>query len=348
MFKRILTVVLTAIILLTSCAALADTSREAIESGIWTEDFVRENESLNHMTFYPTDEKYLSYWAECATPGTIEKVEYDTWFYALDAKNGDALSHTTPVTKVCYVYLPYGYDPAQKYDILYILHGSGGDETSWFATVDNHNMTEVGQGTAVRLLDNLIANGEAKPCIVVTPTFYTLQNTRKYRSVGGEINAFSYELADIMAAVEGRYSTYAEDTTRDAFAASRDHRAFAGLSMGSMTTWQVAVAQNLDLFSWFGPMSAGADDDFIDGTLIPLFEEAKAEGRQIHMLLNFNGTTDFLFDSQAHLHQRMMEYMKSSDYLQAGVNYDFVVSDGPHSWDYWDLYLYDMMQVFFK
>ena len=354
MVKCLISVILTVVLLLSACAAFADTSKEAIESGVWTEDFTRENEYLNHMTFYPTDEKYLSYWQECAAPGTVEKLEYDTWFYALDAKNGDALSHTTPVTKVCYVYLPYGYDPAQKYDILYLMHGGGGDETNWFATIDNHNNAEVGQGTAVHLLDNLIANGEAKPCIVVTPTFYTLKNTRKYRSLGGEIEAFSHELADVMQAVESKYSTYAESTTREAFTASRDHRAFAGLSMGSMTTWTVAMVQNLDIFSWFGNMSAAVSADpeanaayFMD-TLIPAIENAETNGWNINMQLNFNGTTDMAFPPHAEMHQMFLEYMKDHDFLQVGRNYDFVVSDGPHSWDYWDLYLYDMMQVFFK
>lgn len=336
-------------VLLFASTACADTSKEAIEFGIWSEDFVRSNDTLNHMTFYPSDETYLSYWQDCATPGTVEKLEYDTYYYAFDAKNGDALSHETPVTKSCYVYLPYGYDPAEKYDILYLLHGAGGDETSWFATVDNHNMTEVGQGTAVHILDNLIAKGEARPCIVVTPTFYTLQNVRKYKKVGGEIDGFAYELADIINAVESRYSTYAEGTSREELTASRDHRAFAGLSMGSMTTWRVAIAQNLDIFSWFGNMSAGIDsEEWFHDTLIPALETGKVNGWDIHMQLNFNGATDFVLESHVFLHNKLLEYMKSSDILRVGDNYDFIMSDGPHSWDYWDLYLYDMMPVFFQ
>ena len=353
MLRRFLILVL-ALLTVTS-AALADTSKEAIESGVWESDFTRANDNLNHMTFYPTDETYLSYWQECATPGTVEKLEYDTWFYALDAKeNGDPLAHTMAVTKVAYVYLPYGYDESKDYNILYLMHGGGGDETSWFATVDNHTMTEVGQGTAVHLLDNLIANGKIEPCIVVTPTFYTLQNTRKYRKVGGEIEAFSHELNDLMQAVEGKYSTYAAGTAREDFVASRDHRAFAGLSMGSMTTWTVAMVRNLDIFSWFGNMSAAVSADaegnakYLNEVLLPALENGKANGWNINMQLNFNGTTDLAFGPHAEMHQLLLDYMKTSDMLRVGENYDFVVSDGPHSWDYWDLYLYDMMQVFFK
>lgn len=160
-------------VFLFASTACADTSREAIELGIWPADFVRSNDALNHMTFYPGDETYLSYWQDCATPGTVEKLEYDTWYYAFDAKNGDALSHETPVTKSCYVYLPYGYDPAEKYDILYLLHGAGGDETSWFATVDNHNMAEVGQGTAVHILDKNLLTQVMENDIIPAGTVYS-------------------------------------------------------------------------------------------------------------------------------------------------------------------------------
>lgn len=294
---------------------------------------------------------------ECATPGTIEKLEYDNWFYALDLKNtGDILAHETSVTKAAYVYLPYGYDGTKQYDVLYLMHGMGCDETSWFTMTDNHNQAEMGQGTAVRLLDNLIANGDMKPCIVVTPTFYTMPESRKSKAVPlmTLIDGFAQELPQLMEAVEGTHSTYAEDTTREAFVASRDHRGFAGLSVGAMTTWQIAVAQNLDIFSWIGVMSSGAYPDapdnlpFYEDILVPALQKAETDGYPLHMLLNFDGTTDMLIECHVTLHNLIRGYMEENSYLRPGENYDFVLSDGPHSWDYWDLYLYDMMPAFFQ
>lgn len=47
-------------------------------------------------------------------------------------------------------------------------------------------------------------------------------------------------------------------------------------------------------------------------------------------------------------HKVLLDYMKSSDVLRLGENYDFVVSDGGHMWSAWNLYLYDMMQVLFR
>ena len=58
-----------------------------------------------------------------------------------------------------YVYTPPGYETSKiKYPVLYLLHGGGGDEDAW--TV---------MGRAPIIMDNLIAQGKAKPMIVVMP-----------------------------------------------------------------------------------------------------------------------------------------------------------------------------------
>jgi enterochelin esterase-like enzyme len=76
--------------------------------------------------------------------GRVERVEYS--------------SSVTGGKKPAMVYTPPGYSPAQKYPVLYLLHGIGGNETHW-----------PGPGAADRILDNLIADGKAVPMIVVMP-----------------------------------------------------------------------------------------------------------------------------------------------------------------------------------
>jgi enterochelin esterase-like enzyme len=57
------------------------------------------------------------------------------------------------------VYTPAGYEGGtQKYPVLYLFHGGGGDEEAW---------NELGSTSAI--MDNLIAQGKAKPMIVVMP-----------------------------------------------------------------------------------------------------------------------------------------------------------------------------------
>src|SRR5690606_13918634 len=76
--------------------------------------------------------------------GRVERVEFD--------------SKVTGGKRPASVYLPPGYSQAQKYPVLYLLHGIGGNETHW-----------PGPGAAGTILDNLIADGKAVPMIVVMP-----------------------------------------------------------------------------------------------------------------------------------------------------------------------------------
>ena len=82
----------------------------------------------------------------------MEEVVYDTKAYATDERD---------VKKTAYVYLPYGYSEEKEYNILYLMHGTGDDEKYWLKT-NPYNKT---------MLDNMIADGDIEPLIVVTPTF---------------------------------------------------------------------------------------------------------------------------------------------------------------------------------
>ena len=76
--------------------------------------------------------------------GRVERVEY--------------ISSVTGGKKPAMVYTPPGYSSSQKYPVLYLLHGIGGNETHWS-----------GPGAAAAILDNLIADRKAVPMIVVMP-----------------------------------------------------------------------------------------------------------------------------------------------------------------------------------
>ena len=173
---------------------------------------------------------------EISEAGTLEELVYETKAYATDGRS---------VTKRALVYLPYGYDPDKNYNILYLMHGTGDDENYWLKT-HAYNKT---------MLDNMIAQGEIDPLIVVTPTFYVEDDCMD----GLDALTFSFreELRnDLMPAAESRYSTWAETADDRGFAASRDHRAFAGLSRGAVTTANSVLCGSLDYFSWYGLFSS--------------------------------------------------------------------------------------------
>ncbi|MBQ3378771.1 MAG: S-layer homology domain-containing protein [Clostridia bacterium] len=174
-----------------------------------------------------------SYTTAAAKQGEIVRFDYDT----------------AAGSKYAYVYVPYGYDSSKQYDILYIMHGGGGSAETLFGGADQSNDIK-------NAIDHLIENGEMAPILIVTPTFYT--NAHNDSSVNGSYDAvreFPNELANyLMPSVESAYSTYAPTADAAGFKASREHRAFGGFSMGSVTTWFV-FEQLLDDFATFIPIS---------------------------------------------------------------------------------------------
>jgi enterochelin esterase family protein len=133
-----------------------------------------------------------------------------------------------------FVYTPPNYDPkrSEPYPVLYLLHGLGDDAQSWLT-----------QGNANVVLDNLIAQGKAKPMIMVNPLGYGTAG-------GGQgptdmLTFFAKALLDeVMPRVEKEYNV----------AKDREHRAIAGLSMGGAEATYTGL-NHLDKFAWIGSFS---------------------------------------------------------------------------------------------
>ncbi len=90
--------------------------------------------------------------------GTIELVEYDSKDYTQSSR---------PATrKPAYVYVPYGYDPSEQYDVIYLLHGWTGVAEEYFLGRSGNSRTGL-----VNIFDNLIQRGLCRPFIAVSPTW---------------------------------------------------------------------------------------------------------------------------------------------------------------------------------
>ena len=201
------------------------------------------------------------YLQAAAHPGTIEKLRYETKDYA--GRGGDTV-------KTAYVYLPFGYDRNDsdtRYDILYLMHGWTGHAGEYFE-----------YGYVKEIFDNLIEKGEIKPLIVVSPTFYTDDDGNDYGTSVAELRAFHNDFTNgLMPAVEGKYHTYAASASDEGLKASRDHRAFGGFSLGSVTTW-MQFCYNYDYIRYFIPMSGscwyyGGFGDFQTEKNVDLIEQ---------------------------------------------------------------------------
>ena len=260
---------------------------------------------------------------EIAEAGTLEELLYETKAYATDSR---------PVTKRALVYLPYGYDENEQYNILYLMHGTGDDENYWLQT---HPVNKI-------MLDRMIAQGEIEPLIVVTPTFY-VEDDGKDSSLDILTFSFREELRnDLMPAVESKYATFAETADDAGFAASREHRAFAGLSRGAVTTANSVLCGSLDYFSRFGLFSSfRTTEEHIRETMQ---SEAQRE-LSIDYLYASTGNFDFATPYMVPGYRMLCELEPR---LVEGVNTSIdVFPMRYHSIGHWHLSLYNLLQKIF-
>lgn len=258
-----------------------------------------------------------------AEAGTLEELVYETHAYATDGRT---------VTKRALVYLPYGYDETRSYNILYLMHGTGDDENYWLET---HGYNKI-------MLDRMIAFGEIEPLIVVTPTFYVEEDCK---DTGLDALTFSFadELRnDLMPAAESKYSTFAPSIDEKGFAASREHRAFAGLSRGAVTTGNAALCGNLDRIAYFGMFSSfRTTEEHLKETI------RSEEWKELPILYLYASTGNFDFATPYMLPgYRMLTDL--DERLSYGVNTMLdVFPMRYHSIGHWHLALYNFLQTIF-
>ena len=224
-----------------------------------------------------------------------------------------------------YVYTPAGYDPrsAQTYPVFYLLHGFSDDASGWTAV-----------GRAHVILDNLIAQGKAKPMIVVMPLGYgapemvlhgfgAFSNTelrdRNFKKFSQAL------LTEVMPQVEVAYLV-----TKD-----RNSRAIAGLSMGGSESLLTGL-NALDKFAWIGAFSSGGLAEDFNSAFPGLDSKAN---QQIRVLWIACGTDDHLID----LNRRFRAWLSSK-----GVRHGDVETSGGHTWMVWRRNLSEFAPLLFR
>ena len=224
---------------LTIITALSAAGLNACSDKDSFDDTTTINEEFNIQMTTPVPSAYF---AEADQKGTIELLEYDSKDYTQSSQ---------PATrKPAYVYLPYGYDPSRKYDIIYLLHGWTGVAEEYFLGRNGNSRTAM-----VNMFDNIIQHDLCKPFIAVSPTWDKDNRPKDWGESCREAAVFANEYVnDLIPAVESRYSTYCETTDEAGILASRGHRALGGFSLGSITTWYV-FEQAFPYSRWYLPMS---------------------------------------------------------------------------------------------
>jgi enterochelin esterase-like enzyme len=249
--------------------------------------------------------------------GTLAQVWYD--------------SPTLNLKRRMLLYTPPGYESStEKYPVLYLLHGSGGDEGQWAAL-----------GRATQIIDNLIAAGKCKPMLVVMPNGNAGQKAAPEALPAGGSSAaidqtpmnsalFPQSLVkDIIPFIEKNYRVIA----------NKDNRAVAGLSMGGGHTI-MASNGNPGVFGYVGVFSSGPRDGYrvtFDDNFRKQLSALKESVILYYVGCGINDTG--AKGGADNLVNTLKEY---------GFNYKYSETPGGHTWNNWRIYLTELAPMLFK
>ena len=224
--------------------------------------------------------------------------------------------------RMVYIYTPPGYETSNaKYLALYLMHGAGGEESSWYA-----------EGRANLILDNAIAQGTAKPMIVVmpygrpSPSAMFGPNSPPSQTQGV---VFPNDVVEDVI-------PFAEKTYR--ISARADDRAIAGLSMGGNQTLEVGLT-HLDTFHYIGAFSPVVFNQSVEQDFKELLADSAASNKKIKLLYIYCGKTDTLFPS-------IQSFSKLLD--ERHINHKFIETEEWHVWRNWRDYLADFVPRLFR
>jgi enterochelin esterase family protein len=209
------------------------------------------------------------------------------------------------------VYTPAGYerDTAKTFPLLVLQHGSGDNYRTWVA-----------HGKAHWILDNLIAQGKARPMIVLMLDGHPLGMMSREtppEKRGDAMNAFQRELfEDALPLVESLYRVEKDPA----------QRGIAGLSMGGAQSLTIGLG-NLGRFGWIGAFSAGPPSREVTEKFLA---DPAAANANLRLLWIAVGKDDFL-------RQRNEEFVTALK--EKGVKHEWQLTDGDHSWPVWRRYL---------
>ena len=274
------------------------------------------------------------------------------------------------------IYLPSGYNNTRKrYPVLYLLHGSGGDEEAWLTC-----------GRAAQIMDNLIAQGKCEPMIVVMPNGIATRAAAPgkdpnnpnqgaqgmdYETMMGRIERVF--VSDIVRYVDSHYRTISD----------KQHRAIAGLSLGGLQTIYIS-ANNPTVFDYIGLFSAQATNAMNNDNIarsselaqqwnyavaaLPFLGKGKLGSKLSRMAEKVSdGDLAIYADIDNKLKEQFAtppalyyislgadDFVKklNTDFKKkldtGGYRYMYIETTGGHTWDNWRRYLIDFAPRLFK
>jgi enterochelin esterase-like enzyme len=259
-------------------------------------------------------------------------VLFSACIFAQTGRVMDNLPMTSKILKMerrYAVYLPPDYETSQRgYPVLYLLHGSGDDQTGWIQF-----------GEVLHIADKTINEGKATPMIIVMPDANTGQRGY-FNDPKGEFRYEDFFFEEFIPFVEKQFRIKGE----------KRYRAVAGLSMGGGGSFVYAL-HHPEMFSSACPLSASVGSLTLEkarenmaqrgitnlsdaeieayyrrNSVLPLLNDMKDEERKAVRWYIDCGDDDFLFEGNSLVHIAMRK---------RDIPHEFRIRDGGHTWTYW-------------
>lgn len=232
------------------------------------------------------------------------------------------------------VYTPPGYDKtlSEKYPVFYLISGTTDTEETFFKV-----------GRTNLILDNLIADGKARPMIIVMPYGNPAARIAEQTGKPKPEDLFSREGEDainraklfetdlinnIIPYVDKNYRTIAH----------RDSRAIGGFSRGGGQTLRAAFG-NIDTFAWICCYSAYLSTDEMESAYKQIGGDPVNTNKQLKLLWVSVGNEDFLYEQTV----EFLDYLKSKN-----VQNRSLITPGGHTWMNVKTYVAESAQLLFK
>jgi enterochelin esterase-like enzyme len=243
-------------------------------------------------------------------------------------------SEITKAWRRAFIYTPPGYDKntSVKYPVMYLQHGSGEDETGWS-----------NQGRMNFILDNLIAEGKAKPMIVVMDKGYAVDPTEVKPATTGQPSrrgvtnpTFTNVIVkEVIPMVDKSFRTIPD----------RNSRAVAGLSMGGFQAFHIGMTHT-DKFAYVAGFSGAgyspAGGEPLAERYNGVWKDVNAFNKKMKVVYVSIGT-----EEPERMYQGVHNFHKELE--NAGVKHAYYESPGTaHEWLTWKRSLQQYASLIFK
>ena len=337
------------------------------ENGVWTGTSEPQDEGFHYYQLNidgasVPDPNSLYYYGASRWGSGIEIPSADQDFWQVKNVPQGSMSEVfywstyTEKMRRCHVYLPAEYftNPTKKFPVLYLQHGMGENEYGWAE-----------QGHTAQIMDNLIAEGKAVPCIIVMDNGLNTQRPGEQGGFGfggprpqgqrpqgaagpGNFNgprpAGGRPQGGQRRGGFGGFGGFSEGFKNVLFndiipmveknyrvIADAKHRAYAGLSMGGMQAREITLA-NSDKFAYVGTFSSGAWS-------VDQVKESKGFTKNVKLLFMSGGGKE------------NMGVVEAAKNIKEQLGMNAVGYDSPgtaHEWHTWRRSLYQFAQLMFK